>query len=108
MADRMFPGISVMTVATADELTQPDESPSIEGWIDNLTPTIMEEVFEGETILFYTLSVRAVSEQTARAKAKAFVRVKNLFEPSRIEVTSIEGGGPITKRSYTVTVGVEK
>lgn len=110
MADRAFPGVTVERVNTEKFVTGgEDEGPVLENVADELTPDMLKEFFEGETTLIYTLRVKAASRAGARARAKLFVRSKNLFEPQRlneIHTGKVEQDG--VAGVYEVTVGVMK
>lgn len=102
-----------MAVSPAIDILQVDTKGSIVSEGDSLdadeaTEEALEELAKGEKALVYTLLITGVSETAARVRGRAFVRLKNPFTPSRIEVTDSldKSDGAINK--FVVTVGLSK
>lgn len=79
------------------------------GLTEEVTPGMIRERLGDRQHLFYTMNIKAPSKKIAEMKAKAFVRSRNPFEPSRVGVTNsekIEDG--TLRNTYNVAVGISK
>jgi len=57
----------------------------------------------------YNLTVTAVSKASASAKARAFTRMKNVFEPDLVTVVSARSSGPaVVGKHFQVVTEVSK
>lgn len=107
----VFPAVSVLRIDTKKSLTEEgaSEEDMVEGVLHEITPEFIDERLGGREKLIYTLSVKASSALGAKAKAKAFVRVKNPFEITNVEIiqTDVMDQAGILNE-YRVTVGITK
>jgi len=104
----LFPGITVKRVDTKSSVTEIKGKPSmqpVEEGIKAITPEMLKDRFAGESVLIYTMDVDAVSQYGANVRAKAYVRTKNFFEPTMVNVVNSE---KMTSGKYSVAVGVRK
>lgn len=104
-----FPGIEIIRIDTKGSVIADDEGPSIDVGSETITSDFINEKLGGEQKLHYSLSVKALTERGAKAKAKAFVRFKNPFEVTMVQVTSIEKvdeDDPLD--TYSIGVGIAK
>jgi len=104
----IFPGITVTRVDTKSSVTEMQGGPSmqpIEEGIKTITPKSLRDRFAGESVLVYTMNVDAVSQHGANVRAKAYVRAKNFFEPTMVNIVNSE---KISSGKYSVAVGVRK
>lgn len=116
-----FPGIIVRAIAAKSgdsgrtlefEEGLPEDIPSerIQSFLDSVT------MFDSELVdseLTYKLQVAAVNPIAAKAKARTFVRLKNPFEPSTMDVSEPEqlkmiGVFDGLRKAYKVDVNIQK
>lgn len=112
MEDSKFPNVTIQRIDSEGSIKGTEDAPVMEEFIDNLAdlaPERLEEIFEGEETLVYTLIVNGATERGAVKRGKAAVRAKNPFSTSRIDtITTDEKSGSDLLKTYTVTLGVKK
>jgi len=111
MADETaFPGIQVKRIYTGSK--KPSEGGIVDTLtkeISKITPEYIKKKIGGSKTLTYELKIKAMSETSAKAKGRAFVRIKNPFEPSEVIISKsdkVESGNLMN--DYDVTLSVMK
>lgn len=105
----VFPGISVIRIDTESSIVGTDDGDAIEGFFDSITPEFIDEKLGTRDKLMYSLVVNATNETSARAKAKAFVRAKNPFEVTNVQITSLDKKDDKGFfNAYSIGVGITK
>lgn len=107
-----FPGIDILQLEVREKAETPERGEFVrETTFPTISPDILENLRRksGVYALVYTLKVDAVTESGARNRARAFVRMKNIFEPDFISVQDAklmrEG---VATNDYEVVVEVTK
>ena len=124
MSQTVFPGVEVHSLVVIKGVVQEDGSLGAASGFggditnkdilgDNIVSRTVRRLFDekvGERdALAYELIVKATNPASARLKAKAYVRLKNPFEPTVIAISNIqemEGEGLV--KTYSVGVPVIK
>lgn len=107
-----FPGIDILQLEAREKAETPQRGEFVrEVTFPTISPNILENLRErtGVFALVYTLKVDAVTEIGAKNRARAFVRMKNIFEPDFISVQDVKlmRRRPVTN-DYEVVVEVAK
>lgn len=124
MTQSIFPGVEVHSLTIIKGVVQDDGTLGVaegfgggitdkdilgDNFITKTARRIFEEQVGERDALAYELIVKATNPASARVKAKAYVRLKNPFEPTLIAISNveeIEGEGLI--KTYSVSVPVIK
>jgi len=108
--DTAFPGIQVKSIYTGSE--RPSEGGIVDTLtkeISKITPEYIKDKLGGSETLTYELKIKAISKTSAKAKARAFVRLKNPFEPSEVVISkSKKTSSDKLMNEYDVTLSVRK
>lgn len=101
-----FPGIGIVSIDI--EETEGEELSDKRNAVQALA-NLFGALSGDYTELIYTLDVAAMTEVSAKSKARSFVRLKNVFEPSIVDIRSIEKTADNGLfNTYRVVIDVEK